>query len=188
MWIGSFVLISPIYIWYGQRLIPGENICRVPKNNPFSIAYTTIIIYGIPFIALSLTYFQVHRFLRQQARATILDFSSTSRHRLRDVMVFRRIVIIVTLLGSYGMPNSVMLIMLAITGELVSSFYRILDLSLAACVLTLSVAFFYLTPQLRTEIKICPRRIRVTTITTRDIHLKQRTLDQNQLKTASVQV
>jgi hypothetical protein len=149
MWLASFVLVSPLYILHGQKLIPGEYVCRIPKDDPFSIAYATLIVYGLPFNGLAFTYVQVHRSLRRQARSTNFDFHLRSRHRQRDILVLRRVIITVTLLGSYGMPNSIMLIMLAITGNLVSSFYRILDLSVAAIVLTLSVALFYLTPQLR---------------------------------------
>jgi hypothetical protein len=177
MWIASFILISPIYIWHGQKLIPGEYFCRILKDDPFSIAYSTLIIYGLPFNGLAFTYFQVHRFSRRQATSTNFDSLSRSRRRQRDILVVRRIVIIVTLLGSYGMPNSVMLIMLAITGQIVSSFYRILQLSFAAIVLTLSVAFIYVNPQLRKEIKVCPRQRRVTIA----VNLQQRALERNQL-------
>jgi hypothetical protein len=193
MWIGSFILISPLYIWNGQKLIPDEYICRIAKNDPLSIAYSTVIIYGIPFNGLAFTYFQVHRYLRRQTRATHFNLQSRSQRRRRDVLVFRRIVIIVTLLGSYGTPNSVMLIILAVTGQLVPSFYRILQLSFAACVFTLSIALLYVTPQLRQEIKICPK-IRVTAAVTREGNRKQRTrtrtrtLDPNQLKMAAVVV
>jgi hypothetical protein len=173
MWIASFILISPIYIWHGQKLILGEYICRIPKDDPFSIAYSTLIIHVLPFNGLAFTYFQVHRFLRRQATSIDFDSLSRSRQRQRDILVVRRIVIIVTLLGSYGMPNSVMLIMLAITGQLVSSFYRILQLSFAAAVLTLSLAFFYLNPQLMKEIRARSRKTRFTTVVTHEFNPQQ---------------
>ncbi len=173
MWITSFILVSPLYIWHGQKLIPDEYICRVPKDDPRSIAYSTVIIYGLPFNVLAYTYFQVHRFLRRHTRATNINLAIRSLHRKRDVLVFRRIVIIVTLLGSYGIPNSVMLIIFAITGQLVSSFYRILELSFAVFVLTLSVALFYVTPQLRKKIRVCPQKNRVAVAVTPERNLKQ---------------
>ena len=181
MWITSFILVSPLYIWHGQKLIPGDFICRVSKDDALSIAYSTLIIYGIPFNSLAFIYFQVHRFLRRQAMSTSLDITRGSRRR-RDIIVFRRIMIMVILLGLYGMPNSVMLIMLGITHELVASFYRILDLSFAVCVLTLSVTLFYVTPQLRKELKTVQRIMKVTPIATRDLQLKQRALDRTQLR------
>lgn len=185
MWITSFIIVSPLYIWKGQILIPSEFICRVPKDDPFSIAYSTLIVYGLPFNALAFTYFQVHRFLRRQKRRDF-DLSSRSRRRQRDVLVFRRIVITVTLLGSYGMPNSVMLIMLAITGEILPSFYRILDLSFAAAVLTLSVTLIYVTPQLRKVIKISPQKLRVRAIVTRELNVRQQPLDPNRMRMTTV--
>jgi len=186
MWITSFILVSPLYIWNGQKLIPGEYVCRIPKDDPHSIAYSTVVIYSIPFIGLAYIYFQVHRFLRRQIRATNISLARRSLHRQRDVTVFRRIVIIVTLLGAYGIPNSVMLIILAITGQLVPPFYRVLELSFAACILTLSVALFYVTPQLRKKIRVCPQKKRAAVVVTHELNLKQRRLDRNQLKMISV--
>jgi hypothetical protein len=177
MWVTSFILVSPLLIWHGQKLIPGEYVCLVPKDDPFSIAYSTLIVYGIPFNVLAFTYFQVHQFLHRQATLTILDATSRSRHRKRDVLVFRRIVIVVILLGSYGTPNSVMLIMLAITHQLVPVFYRVLELSFAACVLTLSVALVYVNPQIRKEIKLCSPKTPVEVVGAHEFQLKQRTLD-----------
>lgn len=185
VWIVSFILVSPLFIWHGLVLIPGDYICLVSKDSPFSIAYSTIIVYGIPFNILTFTYFQVHRFLRRQAIATILDAASRSRHRQRDVLVFRRIVIVVTLLGSYGMPNSVMLIMFAITHNLVPSFYRILELSFAVVVLTLSIGLFYVNPQIRKEIQICQPKTRVGAVGTHELQLKQRTINRSQIKTVT---
>ncbi|UJR37496.1 hypothetical protein I4U23_030199 [Adineta vaga] len=135
-WFSSFVLVSPLFIYHGQRLIPGEYVCRVTKDDPFSIAYSTLIVYGIPFTSLAYIYLQIHRFLRQQGTLMRIVHVKRRRDRHRNIAVFRRIIITVTLLGAYGMPNSIMLIMLAIKGELVPSFYRILEMSFAAVVLT----------------------------------------------------
>jgi hypothetical protein len=66
-----------------------------------------------------------------------------------------------------------MLIIFAITGQLVSSFYRILELSFAVFVLTLSVALFYVTPQLRKKIRVCPQKNRVAVAVTPERNLKQ---------------
>ena len=169
----SFVLVSPLYIRNGQIPIPGEYICRIPKNDTFSVAYSTISIYGIPFNSIAFTYLQVHRFIQQQTLSTSGNFQLRYRQRQRDIFVFRRIIIMVILLGSYGMPNSVMLIILAITGELVPIFYRILELSFAALVLTLSIALFYVTPQLRKKLQICPQNGRIMVIPTHDYKVKQ---------------
>jgi hypothetical protein len=182
MWTFSFVLVSPLYIWHGQTLIPGEYICRVPKDNAFSIAYSTLAVYGIPFNILAFVYFQVHQFLRRRAALTNFAVPLRSRKQQRDVLVFRRIVIVVTLLGSYGVPNSVMLIMLAITKEIVPSFYRILEMSFAAMILTLSIALVYVDPQLRKEIKICRQRNRVIAVSSHQLTFKRQPFDQAQLR------
>ena len=183
MWIASFILISPLYIWHHQQLIPDEYTCRVTKDDSIGVAYSMLITFGIPFMILAFIYFQVHRFLRRQATSTSLEARSRSQHRQRDVLVFRRIVIVVTLLGSYGMPTAIMLIMLAITHELVPSFYRILELSCAACVLTLSVALIYVNSQVRKEIENCRQKDRVEAVGTRKFQLRQQKSDHNRVKT-----
>ncbi|CAF0770677.1 unnamed protein product [Adineta ricciae] len=93
-WLFSFLLNLPLLLWHGQELIPGENACLVPKDDPRSI---------------------------------------------------------------YGLPTAIMLLILAFTNELVICFYRILILSVSVCVLTLSLALTYITPQ----IHLCHKKPRV---------------------------
>lgn len=153
-WAIALLLMTPLLIGHGHRLIPGEYICRVPEDDPFSIAYATLVVYGLPFNSLAYIYFRVHQFLRRRARTMSIVIALRPRNRRRDIIVFRRIIITVILLGAYGMPNAVMLIMLAIQHKLVASFYRVLELSFAAAVLTLSVALVYINPYLSREIKM----------------------------------
>ena len=185
MWIFSYILVSPLYIRYAHRVIPGEYICRITKDDTFSIVYSTTVIYGIPFNVLAFTYFQVHRFMYRQTLTIVGKFHKRSRRRQRDIFVFRRIIIIVTLLGSYGMPNSIMLIMLAMTGRLVSSFYRVLELSFSAIVLTLSIALLYATPQLREKIRFRSQRTPMMVVLIRDETGRQVGLTHCQSKTTA---
>lgn len=153
MWMFSFALLSPVHISQVFLIIPGEYICRLPKTETFFIIYTTTVVYGLPFVGLALIYIQLHRFLRRRTFSSHYEFQFRSRRGQRDMFVFRRITIMVTVLGSYGMPCCVMLIIFGITGKLVSCFYRVLELSIAACVLTLSLTIFYVTPQLRKTLR-----------------------------------
>ena len=164
MWIISFALVSPLYVVHGHQLIPGEYICRITKDDSFSIAYATLIIYVVPFIILALVYYQVRRFLCQRISSANFDFRIKSRRAQRDIFVFRRITTMVILLGSYGMPNSIMLLILAATGELGSYFYRVLELSFSACVLTLSLALIFATSHVRHEARFCSRKTKVKTV------------------------
>ena len=183
LWILSFLLVSPLLIWHGHTLIPGEYICRIHKNDSRSIVYATLVIYGLPFVSLAVLYFQVHQFLRRQATLNSTLSRAKSQHRHRDVLVFRRIIIVVVLLGSYGIPNTVMLLILATTGELVVLFYRILELSFATIVLTLSLALVYVSPQLRREVRFCDRETTVVTFADQKLNLKDpiNTSDEHQM-------
>ncbi|CAF1550066.1 unnamed protein product [Adineta ricciae] len=154
-WLFSFLLNLPLLLWHGQELIPSENACLVPKDDPRSIAYSILIIYGIPFLSIVLVYIRLIQFLRQQSLNR--NFSEFKRFRHRDMKIFRRILIVVILLGIYGLPTAIMLLILAFTNELVICFYRILILSVSVCVLTLSLALVYITPQ----IHLCRQKPRV---------------------------
>jgi hypothetical protein len=111
-----------------------------------------LIIYAIPFLCIAAIYFRVCRFLRNEAKSNKELLIRKCQYRQRDMLVLRRITILVILLGSYGLPTSIMLILLAITHELASCFYRFLILSAAACVLTQSLTLIYITPHFRRNI------------------------------------
>jgi hypothetical protein len=175
LWIFSCLLISPLFIWHGQQLIPDEYACFVSKDDSRSIAYSILAVYGVPFICVALIYYQVSRFLCQEKKRDRLP--EIRRRRYRDVLVLRRIASIVILLGSYGMPTSIMLVMLAFTHELAPCFYRILLLSVATCVLTLSIAFIHVTPQIRKETCFRHRRTRSIPLAIIPAVLKQRPIE-----------
>ncbi|CAF1420624.1 unnamed protein product [Adineta ricciae] len=164
VWLFSFLLNLPILLWHGQRLIDSEHVCLVPKDDSRTIAYSILTIYGIPFLSISFIYFRVTQFLHKQSLNRNLP--QIQRSQQRDIVVFRRIILILILLGIYGIPTSIMLIILAFTNELAFCFYRVLVLSISICVLTLSLALIYITPQINHQIQVYCRKTRVYPIVT----------------------
>lgn len=160
----SFLLDCPLFIWHGQQLIAGEHACLVSKDDSLSIAYSILSVYGVPFISVGLIYFKVTLFLHRQVIPNSIHLRRTTRSQQRDIRVLRHIVCIVGLLGSFGMPVSIMLLILAFTGELMPYFYRILVLSVCICILTLSIALVYVTSQLKNKIKFCCRQTPVVPV------------------------
>jgi len=141
--------MSPLLIFHSQKLIPGDHVCFIRKDDPLAIAYSTLMIYAIPLICIILIYLRVSIYLHNQSRSN-KELFIVKNHR--DIVVLRRIIIVIILLFSYGLPTSVMLIDVAITNQLASCFYRLLVLSIAACVFTQSVVIIYVTPHFRRNI------------------------------------
>ncbi|UJR12548.1 hypothetical protein I4U23_016724 [Adineta vaga] len=162
IWLFSFLINLPLLLWHGHRLIPTENVCLVPKDDSLSIIYSILTVYGIPFVCITLIYFHLTRFLNKSTGNE--NLSQMKRSRDRDVLVIRRIILIIILLGIFGLPTVIMLILLAFTNELVFCFYRILVLSVSICVLTLSLALIYITPQIYNQIHFHRRKTKVIPI------------------------
>jgi len=156
--------MSPILIFHSQKLISNEYVCLIPKDDSLSIAYATLIIYTIPLICIIFIYFRVSLYLHSQSRSTKQLFIVKNH---RDILVLRRITIVVILLFSYGFPQSLMLIYLAITNQLPSCFYRLLLLSIAACVFTQSIIIIYVTPHFRRNIFYFQRKENISLINQR---------------------
>ncbi|UJR19736.1 hypothetical protein I4U23_022870 [Adineta vaga] len=158
IWLCSFLLNLPLLIWHGHQFILSENACLVSKYDSRSIAYSILTIYGIPFLLITLIYIRLTHFLRQQSLNS--NLIQIKRSRYRDMIIFRRIIIHIFMLGIYGFPTCIMLLILAFTNELVPCFYRVLVLSVSICVFTSSVAVIYITPQ----IHFCRRKTKVIPI------------------------
>ncbi|UJR18949.1 hypothetical protein I4U23_022079 [Adineta vaga] len=58
----------------------------------------------------------------------------------RDMIIFRRNIIVILMLGVYGITTCIMLLILAFTNKLVTCFYRALVLSVSICVFKSSFA------------------------------------------------
>ncbi|CAF3608141.1 unnamed protein product [Rotaria sp. Silwood1] len=85
----------------------------------------------------------------------------------RDVIVLRRIILIVTILLVLGVPGPIFIIMRFINGRLHPLAYRITWLTGLTGILFLSIALCIITPQMKTILMtMTVRRIRVAALTT----------------------
>lgn len=142
MWIISFLLILPTYIWHDTQFIPVENVCLVTINTPRGLIWLTIIIYGLPMNIIGTIYLQLMLFMRQSS-------GMASVRTKRDVVVVRRIVLVVSVLMLIGAPTVIMEIMLPFTNVGKPLFYRISDLTMVTAMLALSFLLIYVTPQIK---------------------------------------
>ena len=146
VWIISFILLSPILIFHGQKFLSEEYICLIPIDDSLSMTYSMLIIYAIPSICTIFIYIRVSLYLHYHRRA---NKQFLIRNNRRDVAVLRRIIILIILSFSYGFPTSIMLIYFGITHKIISSFYRLFILSVAACIFTQSLTIIYVAPHFR---------------------------------------
>ncbi|CAF1294113.1 unnamed protein product [Rotaria sordida] len=85
----------------------------------------------------------------------------------RDVIVLRRIILIVTLVLVLGAPGPIFVIMRFINGRLHPLAYRVTWLAGVTGILFISIALYIITPQMKTILMTMPvRRVRVTASTT----------------------
>lgn len=148
------VLFVPILVQHDIAYIPHEHYCFIDYANVRVVLWLLCNIYGIPLTLLLLIYVRITLFLREHSSQQSLLIKQRQQ---RDLIVIRRIFVILGLLVAFGIPTFVLLIMLHIDGAMHPLFYRIVFLSLNFSLLTLSVAVAGLTPQVKNMMR--PRRV-----------------------------
>ncbi len=170
------ILLCPILIWHGVVYLPEEYYCYAPYTDLRSILYVILSTYGIPLLFLSLIDLRITRFLRQQSNTQTVV--AVKQRQQRDILVLRRIFIIVGVLMIVGIPLVVFVIMFIITGESDPVFKRIIWFTMALSMAGLNFAMIIVTPQLKSIVfqKFQQNRImQVDFIVPRSIQIQQNT-------------
>jgi hypothetical protein len=136
----------PLLIWVDTQLIPGDNVCFVATTSARGLVWATVSIYVLPMNIINNVYMRVTRYLHK-APLTV------STRAKRDVIVIRRIVLIVLTLFIIGTPTMITLLMLPFTKIVEPLFYRITVMTMALSMSTLSLTLVYTSPQLKHIIK-----------------------------------
>jgi hypothetical protein len=139
-------LLSPHIFWHDIIYLPHEHYCYVPYTNIRGILWVILNAYGNPLLILLFIYLRITIFLRRQSinQAIIIK-----QRQERDLLVIRRILIIVGLLLTLGIPAVVLLVMLLITGEENQLYFRIEWLAVSLSMIGLSLVLVFFTPQLK---------------------------------------
>ncbi len=140
------ILFCPIVIWHGIVYIAKEHYCFVNFSNVRAVLWFLLNIYGIPLLLLLLIYLRITIFLGQHSNNQTLVIKQRQQ---RDLAVIRRIIIIISLLVTLGIPTTVLLLILYITGQGLSLFYRIAWFTASLSMIALSLSMVVLTPQLK---------------------------------------
>ncbi len=119
--------------------------CWLSFKDIRSLSISMAFVYGSPLIVMGLVYFCIIRYIRQTAQTEQVRQNSNKR----DLLIVKRIIILVLIAMGIGIPTAFLLIIYMITNYLPSLAYHIQALSLTTGLVLESIALGYITPQVR---------------------------------------
>ncbi|CAF2379127.1 unnamed protein product [Rotaria sp. Silwood2] len=145
--------------------LASEHYCSLDADaKPLATLIIFSCNYTLPISFLCILYTRVIIFIRQSTERMAL---AARQQMKRDVIVLRRIILVVTILVVLGAPGPIFIIMRFINGQLHPLAYRITWLTGLTGILFLSVALCIITPQMKILLMtMTVRRIRVAALTT----------------------
>jgi len=124
--------------------------CWLSFKNIRALSIAMAFVYGSPLIVMGIVYFCIIRYIRQ----TVQTEQVRQNANKRDLLIVKRIIILVLIAMGIGIPTAFLLIIYMITNYLTELAYHIQALSLTAGLLFESIALGYITPQVREIFKI----------------------------------
>ncbi|CAF0762166.1 unnamed protein product [Adineta steineri] len=130
----------------GVTYLPNDYFCCPTFTNIPSILSTAVVVYIGPFCCLLFIYIHITRFIHQQGNKQTLLIK---QRQSRDLLIIRRILIIVNLLFILAIPGMILIFMFIITGEEHPLLARITFFPVSISEAGLSVALLFTIPQLK---------------------------------------
>ena len=134
-------------VWDDIIYLPNDHYCYIPHTHLRTIFWLFVNLYGNPLLLLSLIYIRIAVHLRRQPHNQL---RSVKQRQKRDLIIIRRLFIIIGTLLALGIPAIVLLVMLFITGEQHPLLFRIEWLTVSLSMIVLDVLLVLFTPQLKT--------------------------------------
>ena len=144
-WSLSFVLVVPHVVLGDFQYQPFDYNCWISFKNLRAMFFATLVIYGGPLCTIFGIYIYILRFVRQTAHVQ----RKQQRSNKRDVIVLKRIVILLLFLVLIGVPTLGVLFGYVITGYLTPLAYDIQAVNIALGLVTTSVTLIVVTPRIR---------------------------------------
>ncbi|CAF3743248.1 unnamed protein product [Adineta steineri] len=130
----------------GITYLPNDHFCNTTFTNIPSILSTAVVVYIGPFCCLLFIYIRITRFIHQQGNKQTLVIK---QRQSRDLLIIRRILIIVNLLFILALPGMILIFMFIITSEEHPLLARITFFTVSVSQAGLSVALLFSIPQLK---------------------------------------
>ncbi|CAF4154024.1 unnamed protein product, partial [Adineta steineri] len=137
-----------------------------------TILSTAFVAYVCPFCCLIFIYMRITRFIHQQGNIQTLVIK---QRQARDLLIIRRILVIVNLLLILGIPGMTLILMFVITGEENPLLVRITYFPISVSQAGLSIALLFCIPQLKNIVL----NLRKTTTVTPANQVVQGTIQMN---------
>ncbi|CAF0816343.1 unnamed protein product [Adineta ricciae] len=156
-WVTSFVLLTFTLIWHYIEYLPDTYHCQIAFNNFLGNLLATFIIFSIPTIASVFIYIYIIYYTKQQ---TNVITTQETRYRAiqRDIVVLRRVIILITSVTILTLPTLILWIYYLVTGFILPLSYNVEWLLLSLSLVFLSVTSTFITPQVRRLIRLNWRR------------------------------
>ncbi|CAF1493324.1 unnamed protein product [Adineta steineri] len=130
----------------GVTYFPNDYFCYPIYTNIPGILSAAVVAYIGPFCCLLFIYLHITRFIHQQGNTQTLV---VKQRQVRDLLIIRRILIIVSFLLILGIPAMTFIFMFIITGEEYPVLGRIVFLPVSVSEAGLSIALLFSIPQLK---------------------------------------
>ncbi|CAF3636534.1 unnamed protein product [Rotaria sp. Silwood1] len=169
----GIVSISPVLLRGDVIYLRSEYYCQTPFTNISAITYIAIRLFLLPILFITLIYLCLLKYVRQSNLSSITindNHQRRSKQNKRDLIVIRRILLMLSILILLGLPSMIFLTIFMFTGHLIYVTYRIGWLSVSFSLIFLAYMLIRLTDPLKKTV----RR-----------YVKQNFLRQNRYQTSS---
>ncbi|CAF1221788.1 unnamed protein product [Adineta steineri] len=145
------IIISTIFLCVfiplnGITYLPNDHFCYATFTNIPGILATAVIVYICPFCCILFIYIRITRFIHRQGNSQTFIIQ---QRQARDLLIIRRILIIVITLLLIGIPALTLIFMFIVTGKEHPLLARIAFFPVSASQAGLSVALLFSIPQLK---------------------------------------
>lgn len=152
----GIVCISPVLLRNDVVYLPSEFYCQTPFTNIPAISYIALRLFLLPLVFISSVYIYLLKHVRQSncsSPITVGYHQRRSRQNARDLIVIRRLLLMLAVLILLGLPSVVFLAILIVTGDLIPITYRVGWLSVSFSLVFLACMLIRLTSPLRKTVR-----------------------------------
>lgn len=148
------VCISPVLLRGDVIYLSSEYYCQTPFTNISAIIYIALRLFLLPILFIASVYIYLLRHVRQSNCLPTTNHScrKRSKQNQRDLIVIKRLLLMLSILILLGLPSIIFLTILIITGYIIPVTYRIGWLSVSFSLVFLAHMLIQLTHPLRKTI------------------------------------
>jgi hypothetical protein len=157
-WLASFLLVMPLLLAQYFEYIPQDYHCQVPFTNLRGTLFVSSVVYLGPILITATIYSYIVYFIKHTT--TLTAQQNRRRSNQRDLIVLRRIVILVGMIFILSFPITILWMNYLITNYLNPIIYHVEWLIFSVSCSILPTASAFLSPQLRELLSITWRRNR----------------------------